>query len=830
MNPEPAGMKRLDNARILMYSHDTFGLGHLRRSRAIAHALVERFKGVTVLIISGSQIAGAFDFRARVDFVKIPSVIKLYNGDYTSIGEHIDLEDTLDMRRSIIENTADAFDPDILIVDKEPLGLRGELESTLVKLKEKGTTLVLGLRDVMDSAEHLEREWTRKNVLSRINDLFDQIWVYGPKTFWQPLQGLELPQGLKERISYTGFLRREIPSEEHHMAHSLPDHYVLVTAGGGGDGAGLMRSVLAARENNRRLTFPLVMVLGPFMKGDTQEEIHQRADKLKNITVIDFDNQLETILNNARAVIGMCGYNTFCEVISFDRPALFMPRTHPREEQLIRAERAQELGWVNMLSAEDAEDPEIMANVLRDLPDRPSPSTSNTPIDLSGLERVCDLVEIILHEAEFPKTAGTVTNKRIAVIVKGYPRLSETFIAQEILSLEKAGFDLQIVSLRHPTDKKRHPVHNEISARVNHLPEYLHQEPVRVLRAWWKVRLLPGYKKARKIWLRDLMRDKTLNRIRRFGQALVLAAELGDDFTWLYGHFIHTPGSVTRYGGTIRDLPWSYSAHAKDIWTSPDWELSEKLADAQWTVTCTAGGADHLKNLSPDAEKVHLVYHGLNLERFSLPDKAVQSRDGSEKENPLRIVSVGRAVEKKGLDILLDALAGLPKELHWRWVHIGGGPLLDNLKKQGERLGLSDRLNFMGSLSQKEVLETYRSSDLFVLPCRIAADGDRDGLPNVIVEAQSQKLACISTPISGIPELIEDGANGLLVEPDRPELLAKAIINLAKDPALRARFGEEGRKRVEQGFDAANEIDLLVRLLGGAGAAHAVQLVDKDTQ
>ena len=161
MNPEPAGMKRLDNARILMYSHDTFGLGHLRRCRAIAHALVERFKGVTVLIISGSQIAGAFDFRARVDFVKIPSVIKLYNGDYTSIGEHIDLEDTLEMRRSVIESTAEAFDPDIMIVDKEPLGLRGELETTLMALKKKGTTLVLGLRDVLDSPELLEREWIK---------------------------------------------------------------------------------------------------------------------------------------------------------------------------------------------------------------------------------------------------------------------------------------------------------------------------------------------------------------------------------------------------------------------------------------------------------------------------------------------------------------------------------------------------------------------------------------------------------------------------------------------------------------------------------------------
>ncbi len=195
------------------------------------------------------------------------------------------------------------------------------------------------------------------------------------------------------------------------MAHSLPPNYILVTAGGGGDGAGLMRKVLAAREHNKRLTFPLVMVLGPFMKGEIQEEIHQRAEKLKNITVIDFDNELETIVNGSSAVIGMCGYNTFCEIISFDRPALFMPRTQPREEQLIRAERASELGWVKMLGAEKADDVELMAAVLRDLPDQPKPSQSDHDIDLAGLERVCDQVELALDDQVAP--IATPTKKKI---------------------------------------------------------------------------------------------------------------------------------------------------------------------------------------------------------------------------------------------------------------------------------------------------------------------------------------------------------------------------------------------------------------------------------
>ncbi len=173
----------------------------------------------------------------------------------------------------------------------------------------------------------------------------------------------------------------------------------------------------------------------------------------------------------------------------------------------------------------------------------------------------------------------------VAVILKGYPRLSEPFLAQEILALERRGLDLRIVSLRHPPDKDIHPVHREIGAPVSYLPEYLLTEPLRVLRGFAAARKLPGYACAHAIWRRDLGRDPTRNRTRRFGQACVLAAELPGDVTHLYAHFLHTPASVARYAAIMRGLPWSCSAHAKDIWTSPDWEIAEKLADAAWTVT-----------------------------------------------------------------------------------------------------------------------------------------------------------------------------------------------------------------------------------------------------
>ena len=382
-------INRLEHIRILMYSHDTFGLGHLRRCRAIAHAIVEQFKGVSVLIISGSQIAGAFDFRARVDFVKIPSVIKLYNGEYDSIGEYIDIDEILEMRKLIIQRTAEAFQPDIFIVDKEPMGLKGELEPTLQMFNDSETTTILGLRDVMDSPRLLSKEWAKSNMINRIDGYYDRIWVYGPERFWNPLQGMDLPERLAENIRYTGFLDRDSFNMPVLENHALPENYILVTAGGGGDGINLMEQVLAAREHDPSIDFPIVMVLGPFMKSDSRERIRMRASHLANITVIDFESRLEVMMQEATAIVGMCGYNTFCEALSFDKKALYVPRTTPREEQYIRAKRANELGLCDMLTPEEASVPSALAKKLQALPDIASPSSSLQADDMAGLENIC---------------------------------------------------------------------------------------------------------------------------------------------------------------------------------------------------------------------------------------------------------------------------------------------------------------------------------------------------------------------------------------------------------------------------------------------------------
>jgi glycosyltransferase involved in cell wall biosynthesis len=405
---------------------------------------------------------------------------------------------------------------------------------------------------------------------------------------------------------------------------------------------------------------------------------------------------------------------------------------------------------------------------------------------------------------------------KIVILLKGYPRLSETFIAQELRGLERAGYDLFLISMRHPTDAKRHPVHDEIRAPVRYLPEYLHDAPLRVIRSWWKMRRHPRYRALRKAFLADYRKDMTRNRVRRFGQALVLAAEFPADANWLHAHFIHTPASVAAYASLILDREWSCSAHAKDIWTSPDWDLRAKLAQARWVVTCTKAGLEKLRSLSADPSRVHLSYHGLDLTRFGHFAGERPARDGSCASDPVILMSVGRAVEKKGYAVLLDALALLPKSLAWRFLHIGGGELLGELKAKAGALGIAERIIWQGSRTQEEVLAEYRTSDLFVLPCRIASDGDRDGLPNVLVEASSQRLACISTMISGVPELLRDNVNGLLVPPDDPQTLSDALASAIQSPELRRRLGDAAEKRVREGFDHETSIRQLTQLFGAA--------------
>jgi glycosyltransferase involved in cell wall biosynthesis len=401
--------------------------------------------------------------------------------------------------------------------------------------------------------------------------------------------------------------------------------------------------------------------------------------------------------------------------------------------------------------------------------------------------------------------------RRIAVVVKGYPRLSETFIAQEILALEERGIALEIWSLRHPTERAVHPMNRRIKAPVTYLPEYLYQEPLRVLRGLaWSVRQASFRRLLGAFW-RDLRRDPTPNRGRRLGQAFVMARELPPGVAHLHVHYLHTPASVVRYAAVLRGLRWTFSAHAKDIWTTPDWEKREKMAEAAWGVTCTAEGARHLKALAPSPAHVSLVYHGLDLSRFPEPPGSRPARDGSDPADPVRIVSVGRAVAKKGYDDLLRALAALPEGLHWRFAHVGGGDGLEGLKAKAEQIGIAPRCAFLGPKNQTDVVALLREADLFALPSKEAKSGDRDGLPNVIMEAASQGLAVVATDFAGIPEFVRADREGILVPPGDWEALSNALNLLSRDPETRRRLGAAAYERLRTAFSMEGGIDELER-------------------
>ena len=390
------------NRRILIYSHDTFGLGHLRRCQAIAHSLVGSYSSLSVIILSGSPIIGSFDFRSRVDFVRVPGVIKLRDGDYTSLNLHIDIDQTLKIRGSIIEHTAEVFDPDIFIVDKEPTGLLGEVLPTLEMLKARGTKLVLGLRDVLDDPEILQLEWERTGAYDML-DLYDEIWVYGKREIYDPLVGLPITGRVRDRVRFTGYLRRQMTKTSFYQPTPFDDErYILVTPGGGGDGVELVDWVMKAYESQTRPLYPALIVLGPFMANAKQQEFFERAEQLYNVEIISFTAHLEQLIERAIAVVGMGGYNTFCEILSFDKPALLVPRIVPRREQAVRAAYAEEAGLVSVLPIDHYPDTGRMADALAELPEQAKPSAAGVNKLLDGLEIVNQLVEPELTERPMP--------------------------------------------------------------------------------------------------------------------------------------------------------------------------------------------------------------------------------------------------------------------------------------------------------------------------------------------------------------------------------------------------------------------------------------------
>ncbi|MCA0424301.1 MAG: hypothetical protein LCH61_13435 [Proteobacteria bacterium] len=392
----PAGVIR--SCRIMIYSHDTFGLGHIRRARAIANAIVGADNTVSIIIVTGSPVVGNFEYGDGIDYVRLPGVVKQPDGDYVSLSLRVPLDESVALREAIIRQTAISFDPDILIVDKEPTGFRGEILPTLEFVKARGTRIVLGVRDILDEPEALVPEWERKGAAAALVQYYDNVLVYGLREIYEPLACLDLPKSVDERTVYTGYLRRELPREPNMTRYPklTKGDFLLVTTGGGGDGAALMDWVISAYESRPSLDLPALLVFGPFIPRDDRRALMERIGRLKNVDAISFDAKLERLMDRAAGVVAMGGYNTFCEILSLDKKALIVPRATPRLEQTIRARRATALGLSATLEdptdfGQGKREPDAMADAIEGILSQRRPSEADVPSLLSGLDTIVAL-------------------------------------------------------------------------------------------------------------------------------------------------------------------------------------------------------------------------------------------------------------------------------------------------------------------------------------------------------------------------------------------------------------------------------------------------------
>ena len=339
----------------MMYSHDTYGLGHIRRTMAIAaHLLGPR---INILILTGSPIAGRFSFPEQIDFVRIPGMIKKTNDEYFPLSIKINARHALDIRKNIITATAKTFQPQLFIVDKEPLGLRKEVLPTLKWLQRSrpGTRAILGLRDIMDDAATVKQDWREKGVYEILQNLYAEIWVYGNREFYNPIEEYDIAESISQKMYFTGYIPRKIPGPEavRNMRKELgvkPDEkLVVVTTGGGGDGYAVMRTYVSMLESAAKpMPFKSVLITGPFMPKNKRRKIFKRARK-QGVRGYHFYRQMEKIFAAANLVVCMGGYNSLCEILSQGTPSLVIPREAPRKEQLIRAQAFKRHGLVDYI-------------------------------------------------------------------------------------------------------------------------------------------------------------------------------------------------------------------------------------------------------------------------------------------------------------------------------------------------------------------------------------------------------------------------------------------------------------------------------------------------
>ncbi len=404
----------------------------------------------------------------------------------------------------------------------------------------------------------------------------------------------------------------------------------------------------------------------------------------------------------------------------------------------------------------------------------------------------------------------------VGMVLKGYPRISETFISNEILLLERLGIRVHIISMRQPRESFAHASVHGIQAPVDYLPETILTSLHRLLYHNLALALdrPRRYGQTLKAAFRRFLRSRKSATIKHLLQAgLVVHKVLPDSgVVHLHAHFAHSPTSVTMFSSMLSGLPFSFTAHAKDIYTSDPAQIAEKIHRARFVVTCTGYNQEYLTRLAPRrAGNIHRSYHGIDTCLFNRRQVRIEAKP------PYRLLTVARLTPKKGLPTLLRALRGLlDRGVEFRHTLIGDGDERARVLRLTKDLGLTHCCRWQGTLPHERVLDHYRRADLFVLGCEIAEDGDRDGIPNVLMESMAMGVPVVTTRVSAIPELVEDGVSGLLVEPREPDALADAVWRMLSDPELRRRVIANGRRKIETDFDNRRLIEKLASLMRAA--------------
>jgi glycosyltransferase involved in cell wall biosynthesis len=395
----------------------------------------------------------------------------------------------------------------------------------------------------------------------------------------------------------------------------------------------------------------------------------------------------------------------------------------------------------------------------------------------------------------------TILQPTLGMVLKGYPRISETFISNEILLLEEMGIRVRIFSMRHPRESFSHQSVKQIKAPVDYLPTELYDDFPRLLlpATLQAVRRPDLFRRAAAMAEKRFARTRSMGTIKHLLQGCCLANLLhhSPEVIHLHAHFAHSPTSVALFGSIMAGTSFSFTGHAKDIYTQNRAQLREKINLARLVVTCTSYNKQFLQELAPaTTTPIHRVYHGIDLSLF------LNTTARRTPQSPYRILSVARMTAKKGLDTILSALALLKKRnIDFIYTLIGDGDDKDEVMEKIFTLGLDKQCRWLGTLPHERVIKEFAQADVFVLGCRVAENGDRDGIPNVLVESLAMGLPAVATTVSALPEIIRQNETGLLVPPDNPDRLAEAVLTMLTDDDLRRRCIHKGQELVADRFD-----------------------------